>query len=263
MVEATDEDLATRGLLLEMALEAEGGIALGEELGVDRAVGMMTGGAALAHGLVLEDVGAALGGMALVTAFVFGEQRGMAAHDRAPVMRIVAIGAGQMPFRHRMPMRQAERTADIEVTGEADVGRLEGIDDQLGIAAGLDVKIAWAMTGLAADVDGIRALGLKSRMTGGDEVADQLIVAIRAGAGTDIRCAGNGGRRHDCTGEGGAGEEDGGQGENDRREESASIRVGGFRAGCRVSRSREGRLHIVPGWSMRLSGLALLLSVDR
>jgi hypothetical protein len=99
VVEAADEDLAAGRLLLEMALKAEGGIALGEEPGIDGAVGMMAGGAAFAHGFVFEDVGTALGGMALVTGFVFGEQRGVSAQDGIAMMRIVAIGAGQMTLR--------------------------------------------------------------------------------------------------------------------------------------------------------------------
>jgi hypothetical protein len=170
----------------------------------------MTGGAAFAHGFVFKDMRTALGGMALVTAFIFGEERGVSADYGVAVMWIMAVGTGQVAFRHRMMMGQVEGTAHIEVTGETDVGGFEGIDDERGVAAGLDMKIARAMAGLAPDVDGVDPLGLQSGVTGGGKVTDEFVMTIGAGAGPDIRGARNRRRCHDRACERGAGEENDG-----------------------------------------------------
>jgi hypothetical protein len=247
VIEAADEDLAAGCLLLEMALHAEGGVALGEEFGVDRAMGVVAGGAAFAHGFVFEDVGPTLCGVALVTAFIFRQERGVPADNGVAMMRIMAIGAGQVSFRHRMPMGQTEGTAHIEVTGEADVGGFEGIDDERGVAAGLNMKITRAMTGLASDVDGVGALGLQAGVTGGGKIANKLVMAVGAGAGANIGRARNGGRRHDRAGERGAGEENGGHAEEDREEDVASTLADGCATGRGIRQSRKDRLHIVAG----------------
>ena len=84
---ATDEDCSTRSLLLEVAFEAKVGIAHGEHLGVDAAMGGMADGATFLHRLVFEYVRPALGRVAFKTVFVLGEQGGAAAGEHAPLVR--------------------------------------------------------------------------------------------------------------------------------------------------------------------------------
>jgi len=55
---------------LEMAFEAEVGVPHVQEFGIDAAVCVMTRGAALAHGFVLEDKGPALGRVTLEARFI-------------------------------------------------------------------------------------------------------------------------------------------------------------------------------------------------
>ena len=69
VIGSADQDLAGNHLL-KMAFEAKIGVANGKELGVDRAVSGVTDRATFPHGFVLEDVRAALRGMATETALV-------------------------------------------------------------------------------------------------------------------------------------------------------------------------------------------------
>lgn len=78
MVLAADEQPAT-GDLLEMALQAEIGIANGEQLGVDRSVRVVTRGASFAQGVVLKGKGTVLGGVAAGATFILRNQSGPAA----------------------------------------------------------------------------------------------------------------------------------------------------------------------------------------
>ena len=243
VVEAADENLAAGRLLLKMALKAEGGIALGEELGVDRTVRMMTGGAAFPQRFVFEHMGTALGGVAFETALVLGEEGRVSTAKAGAVMRVVAIGAGQMTFGHRMTVGQAEGTAHVQVTGEADFGGLVWINNQGGVAARLDVEITRTMTGFAANLDGVGASGLESRVTGGGEITDEVVVALGTGAGPRETGARNRRRHHDGAGKGRAGEEEGGQAQTERDEGKAAAEAGRLRAGG--GRPWKGWLHIV------------------
>jgi hypothetical protein len=114
-----------------------------------------------------------------------------------------------MSLGHRMAVRQVEGAADIEVTSEADVRRLEGVDDQGGVATGRDMEVAGPMTGFAADVDRVGAAGLQTRVAGGGKIADQVLVAIGAGAGADKGSSWYGWGHHHRAGERGAREENG------------------------------------------------------
>jgi len=70
MDRTTDENGASAHLL-EMAFETEVRIPNDEQFGVNRTVRSVTGSASFADGLVLEDVGTALGGVTAEAAFVF------------------------------------------------------------------------------------------------------------------------------------------------------------------------------------------------
>ena len=84
---STDEDGSTRTLLLEVAFEAKVGIAHGQHLGVDAAMGRMADGASFLQRLVFKYVRPALGRVAFKTVFVLGEQGGAAAGKHAPLVR--------------------------------------------------------------------------------------------------------------------------------------------------------------------------------
>jgi hypothetical protein len=73
-VVGTANENLTATQLLEVALHAQIGITNRKQLGIDRAMGGVTNGAALARGFVLEYVGTALLGMTAEAALVFGEQ---------------------------------------------------------------------------------------------------------------------------------------------------------------------------------------------
>jgi hypothetical protein len=135
VVKATDEDLATWRLLLEVTLKAERGVALGQEFGVDRPVRVMTRGAPFAQGFVFEHVRSLLGGVTLGASLVGREERGAAAMKGVAAMWIMAINAGQMPLGHGVMMRQTERAAHVQMTRKTDIGRLERIDDEGCISA--------------------------------------------------------------------------------------------------------------------------------
>ena len=65
MVLAADQEAAARLGLLEMAFQAQVGIALHQHFGVDTPMRGMAGGATFAQGIVLEDKRPLLRGMAL------------------------------------------------------------------------------------------------------------------------------------------------------------------------------------------------------
>ena len=69
MIHSTDQDCPALGLL-EVALEAEGGVALGEQLGVDATVRGVATGAAFAHGFVLKNINPLLRCMTLRAVFL-------------------------------------------------------------------------------------------------------------------------------------------------------------------------------------------------
>src|SRR5262245_11371513 len=87
----TANDDARRRLLLEMALQAEIGVARDQHLVIDGAVRIVTGGTAFTHRLMFEDKRSALCGMALAASIVLRQQCGASAANRRAFVRIVAI----------------------------------------------------------------------------------------------------------------------------------------------------------------------------
>jgi hypothetical protein len=211
VVKATDENLAARRLLLEVTLKAERGVALGEEFGVDRSMGLMAGGAPFAQSFVLEHVRPLLGGVTFGAGLVGGKERSSTAMKGVTAVWIVAVRAGQLPLRHGVMMRQTERAAHIQMTGKADIGGLERIDDEGRVPAGLDVKIPRAMTGFTADIQRVGTARLQTGMTRGFEIPHEFVMTIRTRRCSHMRGARDGGGRHHGSGERAAGDEDGGQ----------------------------------------------------
>ena len=144
------DDQVIPGLALEMTFEAEAGIALLEHLVVDRAVNCVAHRAAFAHGFVLKDKGPDLRGVTGDANILFVEQGGATGTKRIVPMRVMAIAAGDPALEYRVMMRQAKLAAFVQVALETDLGRFAGVNDSMGIATGLGVQAARAMTTFAA-----------------------------------------------------------------------------------------------------------------
>ncbi len=149
MIAAADDNPAGRGLLLEMALEAEILIALHQHPLVDGAVNGVAGRATLAHRLVLEYERTSLRSMASAAGVKFGGQRSAAALDHLSLVRVVTIGATDLPFQNRMMIREIELAALVQMALEAGLGGILRVHDRAGLAAGLDVERCRAMARLA------------------------------------------------------------------------------------------------------------------
>lgn len=157
--------------LLEVAFQTQIGVALRQELGIDRAVWRMTDGATLVQSLVLEHEWPALRLMAAKTAFVHGEHRSASANVDRTFVRRMAIGATQFVLRHGMVVGQTKLAAHVGVTLEANrfrrarrternprpeavkcrASRREAIGGQ-NVSTGIGVKAARAVAGFAASV---------------------------------------------------------------------------------------------------------------
>ncbi len=205
MIAAVDIEIVTGFLRMEVALQAEVGVTLGEHLLIDGTVRVVAVGAAITNRFVLEGEDTGLDGMAL-GAGVVGPGGGGAAR-----VRVMAIAAGHLAGEHGMAVGHGELGLLVEMALEAGVGRTLRIDDGARAAAGFDVFGAGAVTGLAADVFGILALGLEPGVICGLEVADELFMALGAGFGADEGGTGDGGWGHHGAGSGRARHEDDGK----------------------------------------------------
>ena len=185
VIDPADQQSPGGGLLLEMALEAEGLVPFREQLVVHRPVDRVAGGASFAHGLVLEHKRPALGGVAPAAGLVdSGEGRSHAAHAR-PFVRIVAVAAAQLAFQHGMMKRQVELAALVQVTIKTDLRRAVRIDDVPSTAARFDVDAAGAVTRFAADLDRVGPFGPQVGVRRGFEWFGDRLVALRARVGAD------------------------------------------------------------------------------
>src|SRR5262245_60005472 len=100
--------------LLEMTVDAQVVISRHEHLLVDGAMGIMAGGASVAHGFVFEDERTPLRGMTPEAVLIL-RQQGRAAFERGAFMRVMAVGAIYPVFRDLMMLRQRELAAHIRM----------------------------------------------------------------------------------------------------------------------------------------------------
>ena len=91
MITTTDEHFSSGGLLLEMALEAQAGVARQQHLFIHGAVSTVTRRATFAHSFMLEHERPRLSGVAFPARLRFSGQRCSAADDRIAFVRIVAV----------------------------------------------------------------------------------------------------------------------------------------------------------------------------
>lgn len=150
MLYLADENPARgpRFLFLGVTFKAQIGIGLNQHLRIDRTMRVVTDEATLAQSRMLEDERAGLGAMTLGAGLVQTCHRQPAGrfHDVAPVW-VVALDAIQLPFEHRVMLRQVKLRVNIDVTTETRLGIAAGIDDELAATtADLDMPAAGAMT---------------------------------------------------------------------------------------------------------------------
>ena len=182
-----------RALDLRVAAQAQVGIVFDEQFLVDGTVRIVTDGAALAEGLMLENEGPGLGLMALRAALIL-HRHGQSARGFKDVaaVRIVTVHATHVAFDDGMMLRQVEFALHIEMALETGFGIFAGIDDELRGAAGADVFAAGAMAGFATAFAGHgRIFKVQTRMRTGGKFPDDVGMAIGAGPVAHIMRAGN------------------------------------------------------------------------
>jgi hypothetical protein len=180
-------------------------------------MGVMANGAALAHGFVLEHKGTGLFAMTLGAGFVepcHGEATLWFENFHA--VRVVALHASQVAFNHLMMLREVEFALHVEVTLKTCAGSFSGVDDELAVAtAGGDVFAAGSVAGFAAGVaraaQTFHGSGVEvdAGVWAGGEDPGVITVAFGAGFVANVGCAGDIGRSHNGSIEGGAGIEQG------------------------------------------------------
>jgi hypothetical protein len=191
VIDVSYENVSRYFLILEMALQAKRRVTFGKQSLVNRAMGGMAHHAPLTHRLVLVDKWAALLCVTLEAGFVSAQKSEAAGSElllnicrsalgRDPFVRLMAIAAAHLAFKHRMMMRQLKRCANVQVTLETSVRRLSWIDDRARSAASFDVQTPGTVAGLAAHVLCVFPFRLQSRVSGCPEVAHDLLVAGRA-----------------------------------------------------------------------------------
>ena len=179
---------------LSVAAETKIHITLHQQLGVNRAVGRVANGAALPQRLVLENKRTGLFPVALSAALVQARHSQPAGwfEDIAPV-RVVALGAVQVPFQHRVMLGQVELRLDGPVALETGCRVLAGIHDELSPAsAARDVQTAGAMAGLATGLArGTGSVEPNAGVGAAREDPRDICVALRARFVADEGRAGN------------------------------------------------------------------------
>lgn len=207
MVASADQDAAGLGLLLEVALEAEVGIALREQFVVYRAVRVMAGGAAFADGFVFEDEGAPLRDVAAGAGIGVGGDGERSAGRGVAFVRIVTVAATHFAIADGMRVGQLEAAFHFEVAGEANLRVAVRVNDGIACAAGLGVETARAVATFATDVLRVGTVGHQACVRGGGEVFVYIGVAFGATFRADEFRAGNIGWHYNHAVDGDAGDE--------------------------------------------------------
>ena len=129
VVAATNLNAAVAGLLLEMALETEGGVAGAQHFGIYRSVRQMAGRAPFTSRLVLEHVRSPLCLVAFETFVIERGQVHATKGNGRTLVRVVAVDAGDLAIDHRVGVLKAELAALVEVAVETNIARTSRIDD--------------------------------------------------------------------------------------------------------------------------------------
>ena len=222
VIDVSNKNVSRHFLFLEMAFQAERGVAFIQQALVDGAVRRMADDTTLPQCLVLINKWAALLRVTLEAGFISAQERETAsfkrllnicrrAFDRDPLVRLMTIGAAHFAFRHGVMVRQLECRANFQVTLEARVRRLPRIDDGVRRSAAFYVQTPRPVTRFAAHVLGVLPLCLQSRVGRCPEIARDLFVARRAFLRADKLRARNAGWRQNGSVCGAAGKQNDGQ----------------------------------------------------
>ena len=203
-----DEDSASGLLRLGMTLETEVGVALNEQLPVDRTMGIVADGAALSESFVFENKGTGLLAMALGARFIqppHGEPSGALENVRS--VRIVTVYAIHALLEHGVMLRQLEFRVSLEMALKASGGIFSGVNDEFADAATrLNVFASRPVTRLTAgQACHFRALDMNPRMRTGGEASSDIRMTVQTGFVADVTGAGDFRRGHDRSLDAGAG----------------------------------------------------------
>ena len=116
---------------LEVAFQAEVGVALRQHFGINRAVWFVAERAPFANGLVFEHVRPSLGRMAFEACFVRGGQRCSASQDRRTAMRIMTVSTAHLSCQDRMAVWEVEFSPFIQMTLKTGFRGFLGIDNRV------------------------------------------------------------------------------------------------------------------------------------
>ena len=193
-----DQNCSAETLRLRMATQAKVGVAFNEHFLIDRAVWVVTNGAAFAHRLVLEYKWPRLIAMTLRATFILSRHRQSARRfENVAAVRVVAIHATHAAFDDRMMLWQTEFGVDIEMALETGCRIAARINDELRAAAGFNVLAAGTVAGFAAGfADHRRIFKMNARVRAGGKFSDDVRVTVRAGFVADVMRTGNF-QRHD------------------------------------------------------------------
>ena len=189
VIAAADQDGAPSHLLLEVTLQAQGGVAFRQHFLVHRAVRLMTGIATLPQRFVLENKRSALHRVTLEAGIVDSHQVGPATFHGRAFVRIVTRAAAHLAFHDRVMMGKGELRPHVLVTLETGLRILLGIHNLANIATALHVQAAGAVTGLAPDV--LPAVAGQARVGRGVKVARDGVMAYFAAVRSDKVGPGN------------------------------------------------------------------------
>jgi len=212
-------------LLLEVAFEAEVGIAHGQHFGVNAAMSRMAGGATFLHRLVFKNVRPALGRVAFKTVFVLGKQGRATAGEHASLVRRMALRAFHPALGHGMMAGQLKLAANIVVALVANGFRCPGwwhpgqcgrisrfgttggkAERRLDFPARIRVQAARSVAGFAPGVERIGPCGNQTRVVGGLEAPVKVLMALFAFRGADVFGSGHIGKLHHLAVDGAAGD---------------------------------------------------------
>ena len=171
-----------------MASDTQIGVSRCEHFIIDRAMDLVAGGTTFAKRQMFISKRSALLFVALKTLLIHIIHGCGRPRPGFRAMRIVAIGAGHMPFENGMAIGKTELGFLIHVAGEAHFGVLAGIDDLVAFAAaGFCVEASGAVAHLATfHFDAFHRDG--DTFVGGElEILDLFFMAGAAGLGADIR----------------------------------------------------------------------------
>ena len=182
MILATGYDGAVAGDrgVLQVAPQAEVGVAGDQHLVVHRAVRVVADGAALEHGIVPEEERALLGSVALRARLVRGLEVGATPFDDVALVRLMTIRASDLPGEDRVRVGEAKMAAFVEVALEAGLGRLARVDDGAPAAAGGNVDAARPVAGFAAGVADLGLGEVEAGVSGPVEVLRLVLMALGA-----------------------------------------------------------------------------------